>query len=175
MKLTVKNITSTALISALYTALTLIVAPLSFGPIQIRLSEALTVLPVVYPPAILGLTLGCFLSNFIGFASGINPIGLIDCAFGTVATLIAALLTYYIGKKMSGKKLFFLAPLPPVIVNAIIIGIELSIFLIGDTGITSIILTSIYVGLGQILPCYAGGFLILKKGKAFFDKHLNSR
>ena len=175
MKITTKKITMAALIAALYTALTLVIAPLSFGPIQIRISEALTVLPVVYPPAIIGLTIGCFLSNFIGFISGLNPIGLIDCAFGTVATLIAALLTYFIGKKLSGKKLFLLAPLPPVIVNAIIIGIELSIFVIGDTGITSIILTNIYVGLGQILPCYAGGFLIIKKGKAFFDKHLNSR
>ena len=60
-----KNLTAAALIAALYTALTLIVAPLSFGPVQIRLSEALTVLPAVCPPAVWGLSLGCFLSNLL--------------------------------------------------------------------------------------------------------------
>ena len=145
MKINTKHITTSALIAALYTALTLFLAPISFGMIQIRISEALTVLPAVYPPAIIGLTLGCFLSNLIGFLTSLNPLGLIDCVFGTSATLIAALLTYYIGKKVSGRKLFFLAPLPPVIVNAIIIGLEVSIIFLGNHSLVSILLCSFYV------------------------------
>lgn len=168
MKIKTKNITAAALIAALYTALTLIVAPLSFGMIQIRLSEALTVLPAVYPPAIVGLTLGCFLSNLIGFLTSLNPLGLIDCLFGTLATLIAAVLSYYIGKKARGIRLFILAPLPPVIVNAVIIGLEVSIIFLRNFSLTSILLCCFYVLAGQILPCYLGGILLLKNFKRLF-------
>ncbi len=169
MKSKAKNITVSALIAALYTALTLFLAPISFGMIQIRISEALTVLPAVYPPAIIGLTLGCFLSNLIGFLSSLSPLGLFDCLFGTTATLIAALLTYYIGKKTSGKKLLVLAPLPPVLVNAVIIGLEVSIIFLRNFSLTSILLCSFYVLIGQILPCYLGGFFLIKNFNKLFS------
>jgi len=169
MKITTKHITVSALIAALYAALTLFLAPISFGMVQIRISEALTVLPAVYPPAIIGLTLGCFLSNLIGFFSSLNPLGIFDCVFGTAATLIAALITYFIGKKVSGKKLFIFAPMPPVIVNAIIIGLEVSIIFLENFSLSSILLCCFYVLIGQILPCYLGGFFLIKNFNKLFD------
>jgi uncharacterized membrane protein len=98
-----------ALIGALYFALTFILKPLSFGPIQIRISEALTVLPYSFPEAIFGVTIGCFLANLT------SPFGPIDWVFGTFLTLISAVLTYWMGKKKLKK---YLAPLPPIIFNA---------------------------------------------------------
>ena len=160
-----KNLTAAALIAALYTALTLIVAPLSFGPVQIRLSEALTV-----PPAVWGLSLGCFLSNLIGFLMGANPLGLIDSAIGTLATLLAAVCVYYMGKALKGKGLLYLAPLPPIIFNGIIIGLELSYFYIGDMSFVPVLLTCVYVAIGEILPCYIGSFVFLKSARGYFEK-----
>lgn len=158
---------SAALIAALYAALTLFLAPLSFGMIQIRVSEALTILPAVYPPAILGLSLGCFLSNVMGFVLGANPLGLIDAVVGTFATFLAAILTYYIGKKVKGKALYFLAPIPPVIVNAVFIGTEISILFLSDTSLKSILLCCLYVLLGQLIPCFLGGSLLIKNSGKF--------
>ncbi len=96
-------------IAALYIALTYLTYSFAYGEIQVRISEALTVLPYIFPEAVWGLTIGCFIAN-IG-----SPFGPIDMVFGTTFTLIAALITYYLGRK---KKPAFLAPIPPIIVNA---------------------------------------------------------
>lgn len=166
-----KNLTAASLIAALYTALTLIVAPLSFGPVQIRLSEALTVLPAVCPPAVWGLSLGCFLSNLIGFLMGANPLGLVDCAIGTFATLLAAISTYYIGKALKNSKAsLWLSPLPPIIFNGIIIGLEISYFYVGNMNFVPVLLSCIYVAVGEIVPCYIGSFVFLKGARGYFKK-----
>ena len=165
-----KNLTAAALIAALYTALTLLVAPLSFGPVQIRISEALTVLPAVCPPAVLGLTLGCFLSNLLGFFIGANPLGLVDSAIGTLATLLAAICVYYMAKALKGKALLWLAPLPPIVFNGLIIGIEISYFYIGNMDLIPVLLSCLYVAIGEILPCYIGSFVFLKTAKSYFKK-----
>jgi len=104
-----KFLIRSALIAAVYFVLTVVFTPLSFGPIQIRFSEALTVLPYSFPEAILGVSIGCFLANLT------SPFGPIDWIFGTSLTLIAAILTYFLGK-IKAKK--FLAPLPPILLNA---------------------------------------------------------
>jgi len=167
----IKNLTMGALIAALYTALTLIVAPLSFGPVQLRLSEAMTVLPAVCPPAIAGLTLGCFLSNIIGFFMGANPIGVIDAFVGSAATLLAAVVTAYIGKKFTGRALYFLAPLPPVLFNGLFIGAELAFILTGTVTVWSFALSCIYVALGEAVACYIGGNILLKAGCKYFSRY----
>ena len=169
---TVKNLTVAAMIAALYTALTLIVAPISYGPLQFRISEALTVLPAVCPPAVLGLTLGCFISNVIGFIMGANPIGLVDAVLGSVATLLAAILTAYIGKKCRGLSLYLLAPLPPVILNGLIIGAELAFLVMGGFTPLNMLLSFCYVAFGELVVCYVGGVTLLKGGKKFFNKYL---
>ncbi len=104
-----------SIIAALYTVITVAIAPLSYGPIQLRFSECLTVLPLFFPEAIVGLTLGCFFSNLFGN-------GLLDIIFGTLATLIASVLGYYISKKRK-KFVFklFWVEFFVVIINAIIV------------------------------------------------------
>ena len=106
-----QNIAQGALIAALYTVLTLVsnTLGLASGVIQIRLSEAMTILPIFTPAAVPGLCIGCFISNII---TGCAPM---DVILGTVATLIGALLT----KRLSNHK--FLASLPPIIANTLII------------------------------------------------------
>ena len=164
----VKKLTLGAIIAALYTALTLIVAPLSFGPIQLRLSEALTVLPAICPIATAGLTLGCLISNVLGFALGANPLGLVDAAVGTAATFLAAVSTAYIGKRCKGKALYLLAPLPPVIFNAVFVGLELCVLVLGDTSLPTLVATSAYVGIGEAIACYLGGGALLKGSYKYF-------
>jgi len=165
----VKNLTLGAIIAALYTALTLMVAPLSFGPVQLRLSEALTVLPAICPPATVGLTLGCLISNLLGFALGANPLGVIDALVGTAATFLAAITTAYIGKKFKGRALYALAPLPPVVFNAVFVGLELCIVVLGDTSLPTLIATCAYVGIGEAIACYLGGGALLKGSYKYFN------
>lgn len=166
-KKTAKNITIGAIIAALYTALSLIIAPLSFGAVQLRISEALTVLPAVYPPSIVGLTLGCFLSNLLGFFLGANPLGFIDAIVGSSATLLAALLTAYIGKKFKGTLLYLLAPLPPVLFNALFVGAELCIIVIPEVNAATFFLTCLYIAIGEAIACYLGGSILLKSCSKF--------
>ena len=107
---TTKYLLQGAVIAAVYAVLTIVLAPISYGPMQVRISEALTVLPVFTPAAVPGLFVGCFVANMVG------PYGAVDMICGSAATLIAALLTYKLKDKT------WLAPLPPVVLNGIIIG-----------------------------------------------------
>ena len=86
-------ITQSALIAALYVVLTMIVAPIAFGPIQFRVSEVLCVLPYFLTSAVPGVTIGCFLANLLCGAATL------DVVFGSIATLIGAVGSYYLGKK----------------------------------------------------------------------------
>ena len=85
-------ITQSALIAALYVVLTMIVAPIAFGPIQFRVSEVLCVLPYFLTSAVPGVTIGCFLANLLCGAASL------DVVFGSIATLIGAVGSYYLGK-----------------------------------------------------------------------------
>ncbi|MEA4876924.1 QueT transporter family protein [Aminobacterium sp. MB27-C1] len=136
--LTVKNIVIASLIAAIYATTTILLAPISYGPIQVRVAEALTLLPYLWPQAIPGLFIGCLISNFAG------GFGLIDVVFGSLATLLAALVT----SRMPNP---YLAALPPVIFNALIVGGYLSVL-----AKMPFLYTAMYVGLGEIIAC---GFL----------------
>ena len=102
-----KTLASGAMIAALYAVLTVAMAPISYGPVQLRVSEALTLLPFYRPEAVLGLFAGCVVANFFG------GYGLVDMIVGSCATLIAALLTRRAPN-------LWLAALPPVLSNALI-------------------------------------------------------
>lgn len=171
-KRSIKYLTSAALVAALYTALTLVAAPISFGPVQIRVSEVLTVLPAVFPPSIVGLSLGCFLSNLIGFLAGLNPLGLIDCLVGTSATLIAALLSYAAGKHFKGFVRGLLAALSPIVINGLFIGMEIAFVVLGDFSFNTTALSCLYVALGEVLPCAVGAFLFLRNKNSIINKIL---
>lgn len=141
-----------AVIAALYATLTIAFMPISYGQVQVRVSEVLTVLPFLTPAAIPGLFIGCIVANFYG------GLGIIDIIFGSLATLIAAYLTYKMPKKL-------LAPLPPVIVNAIIVGVELNII----SG-APLIATVLWVGFGEALACYILGYPVLVQLSKYKDK-----
>ena len=103
-------LTQGAMIAAVYVVLTMIFAPISFGDVQIRFAEALTIMPFFTPAAIPGLFVGCLLGNIAG--GGIPA----DIAFGSIATLLGAVGTYALRKRNR-----FLAPIPPIVANTLIV------------------------------------------------------
>ena len=110
-KMTVRQLTTAAIVGALYAALTLLSSAfgIAYGPVQFRISEALCVLPFLFPETAWGLFVGCWVSNLI------SPYGALDMVVGSLATLIAALWTAKCRRK-------WLAPLPPVVCNAVLVG-----------------------------------------------------
>jgi uncharacterized membrane protein len=142
-------ITRAALIAAIYAALTIGLAPISFGEHQFRVAEALTVLPAFTPAAIPGLFVGCLISNAFSF------MGLPDMIFGSLATLLSAFLTYRISGMLSdgfSALKIALIPLPAVLVNAVAIGAMLSVFAHLPFGAAAL-----GVLIGQAGSCYGLG------------------
>lgn len=139
-------ITQAALIAAIYVVLVFVFKPISFSNIQIRIAEALTILPFFTPAAIPGLAIGCLLGNFLGGAD------MLDIIFGTLATLLGATGSYLLRRNK------FLVPLPPIISNTVIIpwvlryayGLTLPIPLMMAT-----------VGIGEVLSCGVLGIFLL--------------
>ena len=146
----IRSITLSAVIAAVYAALTMTLPMLSYGPVQLRFSEALTVLPFFLPEAVPGLFLGCVIANLF------SPFGIADVIFGSVATLLAALWT-------SKLKNPWLAPLPPVISNTVIIGAEIAWFetSFGPGFAASWAWNGFTVGIGELGACYVLGMLLL--------------
>lgn len=137
-------IVRSAVIAALYAALTLALYPISFGAVQFRVSEALTLLPIVMPEAIPGLFVGCLVSNLIGSATPW------DIIFGSLATLIAAILTY------ATRRNKILAAFWPVLCNTVIVGMVLALTLN-----LPVFLTMGEVGLGELAVVYTVGMAML--------------
>lgn len=147
-----EKITRAAIIAAFYAGLTLAVYPISFGAWQIRISEALTVLPFYFPEAIPGLFVGCLLSNLI-------TMNVFDIIFGSLATLLAAYLSFLCSKL--GKKGKLLSLVPPVLINAIVVSAVLTFSMTGDRsfGITFLInFATVFVG--QAISCFGLGFAL---------------
>ena len=145
------------LIAALYTVLTLISAAfgLASHEIQIRISEALTVLPLFTPAAIPGLTLGCIVSNLI---TGCMPL---DVVFGSVATLLGALFAYIIGvgaRKTNSTFLKVLVPFPNVISNTLIVPWVLKLVYEIEGAVPYFMLT---VGIGELISGVVLGLPLL--------------
>ncbi len=159
-KNSVYSIAQAAMIAALYAALTLALSPLSFGQVQIRFAEALTLLAVFSVPSIYGLTVGCLIANAVGFAMGVNILGAFDILFGTAATLIAAVLSY-LTRNIRVGKLPFLSALWPVLINAVVIGGELSILFTNSLAPEPFLLNAAFVAVGQLVPCVILGPLLV--------------
>ncbi|MBO5222999.1 MAG: QueT transporter family protein [Clostridia bacterium] len=143
MKNKTLSITYTAIIAALYCALTLALYPFSYGPMQFRVSEALCILPLFFPQSVVGLTVGCFLSNIFSTA------GPLDMVLGTLATLIAALVSYVAGKYIKNTFLrLIIGVLSPTLFNAFIIPFAiLSITEIMQT----YFITAMWIGIGELV------------------------
>ncbi len=138
-------------IAGVYAALTLFLPIPQYGGVQLRVAEAMTVLPFLFPEAVPGLAVGCFLANLLG-----SPI-MLDWIFGTAATLLAALWTARVRHR-------WLAPLPPVVCNAVIVGAEIAWFTVQDGGAfwPAYALNAFTVGLGEAVACYGLGLLLLR-------------
>lgn len=154
----IKFISHSAVIAAIYVVLTLVsnLFGLSSGVIQVRFSEALTILPIFTPAAIPGLFLGCILANLL--TGALLP----DIIFGGIATLIGAYFTYLIRKKP------LLAPLPPIVSNTLIIPFILRYVYCFDGSLPYFMLT---VGIGEIISCGVLGIILihyLNKNKKIF-------
>lgn len=141
-----------AVIAAIYTVLTLLAAAvnLAYGPVQFRFSEALTILPVFTPAAVPGLALGCLLSNIW------SGYGAADMVFGTLATLLAAVATRMV-RNIRIKNIPYLAPFPPVLINAVIVGLEIAILSPGGFVWATFWSIALSVGAGELVVCYVLG------------------
>lgn len=114
----IKQLTRAGITATLYALLTILIAPLSYGPMQLRFSEALCILPLLFPECAVGLTIGCFISNFFG------GYGAIDIVLGTIATLLGTIGTLLSGRLIKNIPLkLIVGILSPVIANAILIPI----------------------------------------------------
>lgn len=143
-------ITRAGVIAALYAVTSFVTAPIASGAIQIRLSEALTMLAIIFPEAIPALFVGCFISNFI------TGCALLDVVFGSLITLSAAVLTHLVGKAVKGNALkIFLGGLFPVILNALFL--PLIWLLCYGTGEYVYVLQVALLLAGQSLSVYALG------------------
>lgn len=140
-----RNILISSMIAAVYVVLTLI-NPFSWGPIQCRVSEALTVLPIFFPQSILGLFVGCVISNIIG------GFGIVDVVVGSLTTLIAAIITYRLRKN------YLLAMLSPVVLNGVAIGLMLHLIIPN----TPLFYTMLTVAIGEAIAVYPLGYILIK-------------
>ena len=150
-KFSTKDLTLAALVAALYAVLTLFLPIPQYGEVQFRIAECMTVLPFLFPWATPGLIVGCLLANLLG-----SPF-VLDWVFGTLATALACLLT----ARMPGK---WLAPLPPVLCNAVIVGAEIAWSATGGFGEafwTAVGPIAVSVGAGELVVCYLLGLPLL--------------
>lgn len=147
-------ITQAAVIAALYVVLTYLAAllGLSSGVIQVRFSEALTILPYFISSAVPGTAIGCLLANFLTGCAAL------DIVFGTIATLIGGIGSYLLRKNK------WLVPLPPIIANTLIVPWVLQTAYGVEDAYWYLMLT---VGAGEVISCYVLGMILLSA----LDKH----
>ncbi len=161
MKNNVKGMTQAGIIACLYAVLTLIpgLSALSFGPVQLRVSEMMTLLPILTPAAIPGLTVGCLISNLLG-----SPM-ILDSVLGTAATLLAAIFTRVLRKKTAA------ALAMPAVFNGIIVGSMITLFYSEKAfSVKLLIINMLSVAAGELMVCFILGYpfvKILKKHNIF--------
>ena len=150
-KLDTKFMVEASVIAAVYAVLTFVLMPFSYGMMQVRISEALTILPAFTPAAVPGLFIGCLVANALG------PNGVVDIVIGSLATLLAAVGSCWL------KDHPLLVPLPPVIANAVLVGWELSYVY----GMGALPVCMAWVGLGELISCYVVGLPLMKLLKKY--------
>ena len=154
-----RKLTAAAIAAAAYAALTIVLAPISYGAIQFRVSEALTVLPFFLPCTVWGLWIGCILANLYTGS-------VLDIVFGSLATLLAALLTARFGRKGNTVGNRLLGCLMPVLFNAVIVGAVLTWgyqFQSFPSPIASYAFNALTVGIGEAGVLYLIGYTLLRQ------------
>ena len=150
-KFDTKFMVEASVIAAVYAVLTFVLMPFSYGMMQVRISEALTILPAFTPAAVPGLFVGCLVANALG------PNGVVDIVIGSLATLLSAVGSRWL------KDHPLLVPLPPVIANAVLVGWELSYVY----GMGALPVCMAWVGLGELISCYVVGLPLMKLLKKY--------
>ena len=153
------TLTTAAIIGAAYAVLTMVLAPISYGALQFRLSEALCVLPFFIPSSAWGLFVGCAAANLL---TG----NVFDVIFGSLATLSAALYTAAIGRRRQDTGGQLLACLMPVVFNAVIIGIVITEAYMGLRVFSNpevLALNCLQVGIGEAAVMYIVGFPLMRQ------------
>ncbi len=145
-----------AVIAALYAALTLLLAPISYGALQVRVSEALTLLPILLPEAVPGVAVGCLLANILGGSM------LPDIVFGTLATLLAALCTRALRHR------FWPAAAMPVLFNGLIVGPVVHFCYTPELALPLCMLS---VAAGEAVACLVVGPLFLRAMRRLPSKY----
>ena len=154
--LSVRRLVRCAVIAAVYVVVCLVLAPFSYGAVQVRVAEALCLLPVFGAEYIVGVTLGCFLANLLGST-------VVDVVFGTLATLLACLVSYKL-RDIRVKGLPIPASLPPVVFNMIIVGAFEITFFFSDGAPTAMlaVFNAVTVGIGELISCTILGVALVK-------------
>ena len=158
MNIKVNRFIQNAVYTALYVALCAVFAPISFSMVQVRVAEALCIMPLFDEMAIISVSLGCFISNIIYG-------NVIDAIFGTFATFIGLLCIKFIKKDN-----FFLKMLPTIVSNTIIIPFVLK-YAYGLVEVP-IILSAMFIAIGEIISIYLLGFLLYKAILKLKEKHI---
>lgn len=150
------------ILAALYAGTTILCAPFSYGAIQFRFAEALVVLCCFTPTAIWGMVIGCIGANVL------SSVGMVDILFGSVATLLACLVTIKI-------KNVWLVPLPTIVFNALIIGAEIAFFVDTRAFLPAFALNALTVAIGEAVVLYLLGVpLLIYLRKSKLGKKLQS-
>ncbi len=158
-RFTTRRLAVAAIVAAIYAALTVVLAPISYGPVQFRVSEALTVLPFLMPCTVWGVFAGCVIANLYTGS-------VLDIVFGSLATLLAALLTAYFGKKGNTVANRLLGCLMPVVFNAVIVGAVLTWgygFQEFSDPLRSYGFNALTVGVGEAAVLYLIGYTLLRQ------------
>lgn len=157
----VKRLTVSAMVAAIYFAFAFVEQGFASGAIQCRLSEALCLLPLFFPEAIIGVTVGCLLFNI---TTGI----VWDMIFGTLTTLISAIITYYIGRFVKNDwARILLGGIPPVLLNALVIPL---ILIFGYELTDQYWYLALTVGVGQFIAVYIAGTILYFPLKIALEK-----
>ena len=148
-----------AIIAALYAATTLLLAPISYGEIQVRIAESLTLLPILLPEAVPALTIGCLLANVLGGCT------IFDIVFGTLATLLASVCTRRLRSHLR------LASAMPVLFNGVIVG---AVVHYAYAPVIPLPLCMVFVALGEAVSCMLLGSVVLRAAERIPAKMLHS-
>lgn len=174
MKINTRNLITAAVVGALYAVLTMVLAPISYGALQFRVSEVLCILPFFMPFTAWGLFVGCIVANLMSTA------GVLDVVFGSLATLITCLCIAWCGKKGNTLKARLLACFMPVVWNGLIVGATLTIALAGLNPLTHFGAFLVFAGevaLGELGVMYLIGLPLMtylpkqRFFSEFVDKH----
>lgn len=176
MKITTKQLVQTALIAAIYAALTAVFMSVSFTPLQLRVSEVMVFLAYFNPFSIIGLTLGCFIANLL-----MSPTPFYDCIFGTLATLLSVGAISLTAKAFKGSKMgVLIASIWPVLFNGLIVGAMLCfagfVPMEEEGKVVSLLATMGSVGLGEMLVVTVMGvpltYLVMTKYKRMLTQYI---